>query len=64
MNPTLGGEIFMPPPRLFNGVGGHIVLPLSVRTSVRPVRPVRPSVPYVTLLVSVRYLFERIGVLD
>ena len=36
---------------------GHIVSLLSVRTSVRP-RPPRPSVPYVTLLVSVRYLLE------
>ena len=39
-------------PAIFNG--GHIVSPLSVRTSVPSVR----SVPYVTLLVSVRYLLK------
>ena len=36
-------------PAIFNG--GHIVSPLSVHTSVL-------SVPYVTLLVSVRYLLK------
>ena len=36
-------------PAIFNG-GGHIVSPLSIR-------PV-PSLPYVTLLVSVRYLLK------
>ena len=32
-------------------MGVHIVSPLSIRMSV-------PSIPYVTLLVSVRYLFK------
>ena len=43
---------FMPPPFSMGGGGGgggrHIVSPLSVRTSV----------PYVTLLVTVRYLLK------
>ena len=48
-------------PAIFNGgrAGGggeHIVSPLSVRPSVRPV----PSVPCVTQIVSVRYLLKRL----
>ena len=60
----------MPPPFSMWGGGGHIVLPLSVRTSV-PSRPVRPSVPSVPPVCPVRNTFgfraisfERIGVLD
>ena len=37
---------------------GHIVSPLSVRTSVPSVRPVRLSVRYVTQMVSVRYILK------
>ena len=45
-------------PRPFS-MGGHIVSPLSVCTSVPSVRPV----PYVTLLVSVRYLLKGLEIL-
>ena len=53
----------MPPPFSMGvgGVGGragHIVSPLSVRTSVRPVRPVRKTFGFRAIS------FERIGVLD
>ena len=45
-------EIYVYPPAIFNGVGGHLVsqLYMSVRTSV----------PYVTQMVSVRYLLKRL----
>ena len=48
-------SVFVPPRFLIAGVGGgegvrHTVSPLSVR----------PSVPYVTQMVSVRYLLKRL----
>ena len=45
---ALAISVFMPPPF---SIGGHIVSPLSVCTSV-------PSVPYITLFVSLRYLLK------
>ena len=47
------GGMFLLCPRHFQW-GGHIVSPLSVRTSVPSVRPVQ----YVTLLVSMQYLLK------
>ena len=50
--------LFMPPPF---SMGGHIVSPLSVRTSVPSVHPLRP----VRNTFGFRVIsFERIGVLD
>ena len=50
--------VFMPPPFIMGGGGGHIASPLSVRPYVRTyVRPVRP-VPYVRKMVSGRYLLN------
>ena len=50
--------VFMPPPFSMGWRGGGGAYSITaVRTYVRPVRPV-PSVPYITLLVSVRYLLK------
>ena len=48
-------------PAIFNG-GTYSITP--VRTYVRPICPSRLFVPYVTQMISERYFFKRIGVLD
>ena len=51
-------DIFYAPPFSIGGGGGggqHIVSPLSVRTAIQSL----PSIPYVTQMVSVRYLLKK-----
>ena len=54
------GGFYFYAPAIFNGGGGggHIVSPLSVRTSVPSVRPVRNTGGFRAIS------FERIGILD
>ena len=52
------GGMFLLCPRHFQWGGGGVPYSITaVRTYVRPVRPI-PFVPYLTLLVSVRYLLK------